>query len=52
MKEIRLKLQKKDEEKFTLIKQFLNENKDTGVLRNLINEKYQELKKLMLNKET
>lgn len=46
MKEIRLILQGKDEENFASIKKWLNEKKDTRVLRTLLTEKYQEIKRI------
>jgi len=48
LKEIRLILQGKDEENFASIKKWLNERKDTGVLRTLLTEKYQEIKRIQL----
>ena len=48
MKEIRLVLTKSDFLKFKILKEWYNEQKDTQVLRNLITEKCQEIKKINL----
>jgi len=47
-KEIRLVLKGKDVEKFNVIKTWYNEKMDTSVLRTLLTEKYQEIKKIKL----
>ena len=47
-KEIRLVLKDKDVEKFNMIKIWYNEKMDTSVLRTLLTEKYQEIKKIKL----
>jgi len=48
MKEIRLVLKKSDFLKFKILKEWYNEQKETQVLRNLITEKCQEIKKINL----
>jgi len=48
MKEIRLILNKKEAENFEIVKGWYNEKTDTGVVRNLIKDKYQEIKKIQL----
>ena len=48
MTEIRIIFEGEDEEKFTIVKDWLKEKTNTGVIRNLINEKYQEIKRLHL----
>lgn len=47
-KEIRLVLKGKDVEKFNVIKMWYNEKMDTSVLRTLLTEKYQEIKKIKI----
>jgi len=47
-KEIRLVLKGKGLEKFDVIKTWYNEKMDTSVLRTLLTEKYQEIKKILL----
>jgi len=48
MKEIRLILNGKEAENFEIVKGWYNEKTDTGVIRNLIKDKYQEVKKIKL----